>query len=155
MKIFKNILKLFPVIALLIVHSSIVHANTTPDSPTSMRINLLTDAYSISVDNPSFSWVVQDIDKDEIQTAYRLVFSKKLSDASDGIYFFDTGWVVLSNSTAVVVNELPALLERNSSYYWQVQTKDRQELKARFPNPHLLLPKCNGQMPMEYDLNRQ
>jgi alpha-L-rhamnosidase len=96
-----------------------------PNAPDGLRVELLKNACSILTDNPTFSWTVQDDDNNETQSAYRIVFAKSLSDATGGNYFLDTGWVASSNSTAVTIDSLPALLEPNSLYYWQVQTKDK------------------------------
>ncbi|MDR1809372.1 MAG: family 78 glycoside hydrolase catalytic domain [Prevotella sp.] len=100
-------------------------ANTPPAAPTALRAELLKNAYSISVNQPAFSWEVQDADKDEVQSAYRLVFSRRLSDVSAQNYLWDSGWVSSSCNTAVQAAGLSELLATNSLYYWQVQTKDR------------------------------
>jgi hypothetical protein len=110
--------------AILFVLSHFASANTPPGVPADMRVNLLKDAYSISADNPSFSWVVQDEDNNETQSAFRIVFSRRLSDAEDGDYLLDTGWIVSSGSTSVEVPGLSALLDPGELYYWQVQTRD-------------------------------
>jgi hypothetical protein len=100
-------------------------ANTPPSAPTDTRVNLLKEAYSINASNPSFSWVVQDTDNDETQSAYRIAFSKRLSDAEAGDYLLDTDWVNSSGSTSVAVAGLSELLEPGELYYWQVQTRDK------------------------------
>lgn len=64
--------------------------NTAPGKPTDLKIEMLSEAYGIDTNNPSFSWVVNDEDPDEIQTAYRLVVSKTSALAGDVL---DTGWV--------------------------------------------------------------
>jgi hypothetical protein len=114
-----------------------VRANTPPAAPTALTTELLSAAFSINADNPAFSWEVRDDDNDEIQSACRLVFSKTRDGALSGNCLFDTGWIPSSRSTAVTVSGLPALLEPNSLYYWQVQTKDKAgaESPLSLPQP--------------------
>jgi hypothetical protein len=112
-----------------------VYANTPPEAPTCARTELLKNAYSIGTNNPSFSWVMQDVDNDEKQSAYRLLFSKRLSEASVGEYFWDTDWISSSASTAVKVDGLSDLLEPNSLYYWQVQIKDKSGAESALSEP--------------------
>ncbi|MDR1417208.1 MAG: family 78 glycoside hydrolase catalytic domain, partial [Prevotellaceae bacterium] len=115
---------------------SAAHANTHPGAPTALRVNLLKNAYSIDTGNLSFSWVVQDEDRNEVQSAYRIVFSKTLSDAASGNYFLDVGWIPSPKSTAVEVSGLSGLIEQGNLYYWQVQTKDRLGDEGPLSEPH-------------------
>jgi hypothetical protein len=130
-----------PGVRLLIMFAIIIcclpaaRADTPPGAPADTRTALLKDAYSIAVPNPFFSWAVQDQDGNEIQSAYRIVFARRLSGALAGNYFLDSGWVSSSNCTAVEVAGLSGLLEPNSLYYWQVQTKDRSGAESPLSEP--------------------
>jgi hypothetical protein len=114
---------------------SAAHANTPPAAPANTRTNLLKDACSIALDNPSFSWTMVDADNNETQSAYRIVFSRRLSDAAAGDYFLDTGWLVSSNSAAVNVGGLSGQIEPNSLYYWQVAVKDKAGAESPLSEP--------------------
>jgi hypothetical protein len=118
-----------------IVHTAATFASV---SSASLRVNLLKYAYSIDpAVPPAFYWAIQNVDDDSdiSQSAYRLVFSKSLSDAANGNYFLDAGWISSSNSTAVKVDGLSGLLEANSLYYWQVQVKDRSGAESPLSAP--------------------
>jgi hypothetical protein len=110
--------------------------NTPPDAPDGLRVNLLKNACSIGINvSPAFSWEVRDADNDERQSAYRIVFAKRRSDATAGNYFLDTGWMASSRSTGVVVDDLPSQLSPNSLYYWQVQTRDKAGAESPLSAP--------------------
>ncbi|KAA6303004.1 MAG: hypothetical protein EZS26_000899 [Candidatus Ordinivivax streblomastigis] len=126
--------KITGLLLVLLLSVSATYGNTPPGAPTATRVELLKDAYSVSTNNPSFSWAVQDPDDDEIQSAYRIVFSKRLSEVATENYFLDSGWVT-SSGTSVQVNGLSALLEPNSLYYWQVQTKDKAGAESPLSEP--------------------
>ncbi|MBS5387755.1 MAG: family 78 glycoside hydrolase catalytic domain [Clostridiales bacterium] len=96
--------------------------NTPPGKPTDIKVEMLEYAYGINTKNPAFSWVVHDEDKNEIQTAYRIVVSSTSALEGDVL---DTDWVESSESSYVHADALEGLLEDNELYYWQVQTKDK------------------------------
>lgn len=99
--------------------------NMAPGKPTDLKTELLSEAYGINTKNPAFSWVVNDVDPDEIQTAYRIVVSKT-KEITDSSKVYDTGWVESEESSFVHVPSLNNILEDNQLYYWQVQTKDKE-----------------------------
>lgn len=96
--------------------------NTTPGKPTDLKTEMLREAYGLDTKNPAFSWVVNDADNNEVQSAYRIVVSKTSQLKGD---IYDTGWIVSAESSFVHVPELEEILEDNQLYYWQVQTKDK------------------------------
>ena len=96
--------------------------NTAPGKPSELKTEMLSEAYGLDTKNPAFSWVVNDADKDEVQSAYR-IFVSKTSDLEGDVYATD--WVESSESSFVHVPELEEILEDNQLYYWQVQTKDK------------------------------
>ncbi|MDR1210465.1 MAG: hypothetical protein LBK41_09185 [Clostridiales bacterium] len=110
-------------------------ANTPPAAPTGLRAAQLEEAYSVAEDRLNFSWIVHDADKDEYQTAYRIVFSGSADDAASGTYLRDTGWVASNKSSAVTVSGLWAQLSAGSLYYWQVQTKDKDGAEGPLSDP--------------------
>ena len=65
--------------------------NTPPRQPYDLKTEMLTYAYGVNTKNPAFSWVVDDDDSNEVQTAYRIVVSKTSELKQD---ILDTGWVV-------------------------------------------------------------
>ena len=81
------------------------------------------------------SWVVNDPDQKEEQTAYRIVFANTLADVESGTYLHDTGWTESSENTYVKVEGLSALLSDNDLCYWQVQTKDKDGKESPLSEP--------------------
>ncbi len=96
--------------------------NTAPGKPTDLKTEMLREAYGIDTKNPAFSWVVNDTDADEVQTAYRILVSKTSALQGEAL---DTGWVESGESSFVHAPKLEEKLEDNQLYYWQVQTKDK------------------------------
>ncbi len=96
--------------------------NTAPEKPTDLKTEMLRAAYGIDTKNPAFSWVVNDADQDEVQSAYRIVVSQTSELAGDVL---DTGWVNSDENSFVHAEGLEDVLKDNQLYYWQVQTKDK------------------------------
>lgn len=96
--------------------------NTAPGKPYDLKVEMLEQAYGLGTKNPAFSWVVNDADRDEVQTAYRIVVSSRSKLAGD---VYDTGWVNDNENSYVHIDALETLLSDNELYYWQVQTKDK------------------------------
>ncbi|MBN8838594.1 MAG: hypothetical protein J0I25_00125, partial [Sphingomonadales bacterium] len=65
-------------------------------------------------------------DRDETQTAYRIVISTSKAAAASGSYLHDTGWQDSAQSSSVEIPGISGKLHDDSLYYWQVQTKDRE-----------------------------
>ncbi len=101
--------------------------NTAPASPTGLRTEMLEYAYGLNTKNPAFSWMVNDTDQGEVQTAYRILVSSTSALGGDVL---DTGWVESSESSFVHADALAEKLADNELYYWQVQTKDAGGAKA-------------------------
>lgn len=111
-------------------------SNKVPGKPTELRIELLKEALGINTMNPSFSWVVNDSDNNEVQTAYRIIVAKRITMENP---VHDTGWVNSNNNTFVHIEELSSLLEENEIYYWQVQTKDKDGAESPLSAPSLFM----------------
>ena len=65
--------KLLVVLSLPFLFLSSCHSPNTQleESPTELKNNLLTNAYAIDKDAISFSWVMNDREDNEYQTAYK------------------------------------------------------------------------------------
>ncbi|MEI3229377.1 MAG: family 78 glycoside hydrolase catalytic domain [Lachnospiraceae bacterium] len=110
--------------------------NTAPEKPDTLRTELLKSAYGIDTKNPSFSWVVHDADKNEYQSAYRIIVSDTSALKGD---VYDSGWMNSSASTNVHVDVLETLLKNNEIYYWQVQTKDKDGAESPLSEPAVFM----------------
>lgn len=92
--------------------------------PTELRINLLSAPFGVDKDDLSFSWVMNDDDRNEVQTEYRITIAKTVADLAASEYVYNSGWVSSSNSTAVREPDLVGKLNDNELYYWQVALCD-------------------------------
>ncbi|MFC7765045.1 glycoside hydrolase family 78 protein [Leucobacter soli] len=109
--------------------------NRAPTAPTGLRTELLTDPVVIDTTEPSLSWVVGDPDSDERQTAYRIVIAASAADVAAEQYVHDTGWEESTQSSSVEIPGIADVLDEDSLYYWQVQTKDREGVASPLSAP--------------------
>ena len=73
--------------------------NQAPLAPSALKTELLEHPYGLDTKNPSFSWVVNDLDQNEVQTAYRIVLSNTMADVENQTYLLDTGWKESNENT--------------------------------------------------------
>ena len=92
--------------------------------PEGLKVELMEEPYGIDTKNPAFSWYVNGKENNVYQKMYQIVFSKTLSGMKNEIYVLDTGWCESEENTYVKLEELEALLDDNSVYYWKVRIKD-------------------------------
>ena len=93
-----------------------------PGAPTDLKTEMLDEAYGIDTKDPAFSWVVNDKDQNEVQSAYRIIVSETSELRGDVL---DTGWVESDENSYTHAKGLAEKLKDNELYYWQVQTKDK------------------------------
>lgn len=91
--------------------------NTPPLKPSGLLTNELSSPNN--VDNPVFSWIVNDTDRNEIQSAYEIV----VSDAINEEELWDSG-KVSSSEQAYIKYDGKALQEAHA-YRWKVKTWDK------------------------------
>ena len=94
------------------------------DKPSDLRINLLSEPFGVDKNDLRFSWVMNDPDQNEKQTAYRIVIANSAANMQAKQYVFDSGLVQSAQSTAVNFPELASKLSDNTLYYWSVTTSD-------------------------------
>lgn len=92
--------------------------------PTDLRINLLSEPFAVDRSNLRFSWVMNDPDQNEKQTAYRIVVAQTAAKMEAKEYVYDSEWVESSASTGVEAEGLSSKLKDNTLYYWSVATRD-------------------------------
>lgn len=103
--------------------------------PEQLKIDLLSAAYGIPKATPVFSWVMRSGEIGDIQTSYRIVIAKRLSDMQDGDYLLDTGWVATDESSNVQIAGLDTILQDNELYYWAVQLRNKSGLEGALSEP--------------------
>ncbi len=98
--------------------------NTAPDAPTGLLMDLMNQPYGIDSANPAMSWIVNDADNDEVQTAYQILVADSLANINaDNGNVWDSGKVE-SNESSNALYAGPALAA-SSTYYWKVRTWDK------------------------------
>ena len=104
-----------------------IHSKTEKSllkAPSRLKVGLLEKPCALNTKTPAFSWVVEDMGLDEVQTAYRIVLSKRLSEVQRKTYLKDTGWINSANNTAVKIDGIAEFVLDNELFYWQVQTQN-------------------------------
>lgn len=124
------------VLALLFVAASCLHAAATrpPAAPTGLLMDLLAEPLGVENPNPRMSWIVNDPDPQEYQSAYRILIADcphRL--AADEGNVWDSGKVESSDSSNVRYAGDP--LKPNRIYYWKVRTWDEDDRRGPYSDP--------------------
>lgn len=91
-----------------------------PGTPTDLRVEYLREAYGIDTPSPRFSWVIAHADRNQAQSAYRIVVSTSPTlQPSDA---WDSGQVASNRSAHVAYAGRP--LQSDTTYYWSVTVWD-------------------------------
>jgi len=108
---------------------------STLKAPSQLRVELMEEPYAIDTKTPSFSWAVNDAGLDEIQSAYRILITNRLTAIQNNKFLKDTGWVESSVNTSVKIDSIEDILVDSELYYWQVQTKNKNGKQSPFSAP--------------------
>lgn len=118
--------------------SASLFANSNPYEPSDLLTELQKKPLLVeNLENPALSWIVNDKDKGEFQTAYRIVVSKE-DDFLDkkGNYkknnnvVWDSGKLTSTKSSGV--DYKGPKLDKATRYYWSVQTWDKNDEVSPF-----------------------
>lgn len=98
----------------------------SPEAPTNLRIQDNTEQLGIDVANPSFAWYVNDNDRGDRQTAYRIIVasSQVNIDKNTGDNW-DSRKVTSSNQYGIKYEG--SALVSNTKYWWKVATWDKDK----------------------------
>ena len=120
----KNRSATFLLITAIFFLSIKIGSAASPVAPTNLRIQDNTEQLGIDRPNPRFAWYVNDPDRGESQTAYRIIVSSSRDsiDAGTGD-MWDAGKVVSCNQYGVKYAGAP--LQSNTKYWWKVMTWDK------------------------------
>ncbi|MGM9936027.1 MAG: family 78 glycoside hydrolase catalytic domain, partial [Candidatus Ornithomonoglobus sp.] len=126
----KYILKnmIFTAVTASLIGSSIVvpvadDSNTAPSAPTGLLTNELNDP--LNVENPTFGWIVNDSDFNEVQTAYEII----VTDGVTGEIAWDSGKVESSEQSYVACG---GALKEGYPYSWRVKTWDKNGAESPY-----------------------
>lgn len=120
----------------MITNTAIVSAqgDSAPQAPTGLMINQSNEPLGVETASPVFSWVVNDLDKNETQTAYQIMIAttqQKLDAGTPDVW--DSGRVASSESSNVAYSG--SAMPQNSKYYWTVRTWDKDGLAGPYAAP--------------------
>lgn len=109
-------------------------SNQAPEAPTGLLMDLMEKPLGIDSTNPAMSWIVNDPDNNEVQTAYQiLVASTRENIDADRGDVWDSGKVESSESSNALYNGPE--LEPESTYYWKVRTWDKDGAVGPYSEP--------------------
>lgn len=99
--------------------------------PTHLTVNLVTFPYSVTK-RPRFSWWDHCTEKGMVQTGFRIVVAKRLSDFNHQEFLYDSDWQKSADNTAVTIPELDSILRSGELYYWRVAVSDQHGHQSAF-----------------------
>ncbi len=115
--------------------SATAAANRPPAAPTGLLMDLMSEPLGIDNPHPRLSWVVNDPDDHEYQTAYQILVSKCPQELASGRgTVWDSGKVSSCDSSNARYDG--NALAPNSVYYWQVRTWDKDDAASPYSEPH-------------------
>lgn len=110
--------------------------NRSPEAPTYLLMDLLSQPLGIENPNPLMSWVVNDPDHNEYQRAYQIIVSDCLDQlTSDQVNVWNSGKVISSESSNVRYEGKQ--LEPDHVYYWKVKTWDKNDKPGPYSQPQM------------------
>ena len=107
---------------------SVQAANAGPLRPSMLRCEYLSDPIGIDVLQPRFSWALAHSERDQGQSAYRILVSADPEFSTP--VFWDSGRVESSQSNHVVYGGGPLLSGR--TYYWKVRYWDSDDIASPY-----------------------
>ncbi|MBO5897429.1 MAG: family 78 glycoside hydrolase catalytic domain [Clostridia bacterium] len=117
------------------MNSEITSSSFSFAAPDGLKVNLLSSAYGIEKNTPTFSWVMHSNDVADIQTGYRIVIASRLEDMQEQNYLLDTGWTATDESSNITIAGLETLLQDNELYYWAVRLRNKNGAESALSEP--------------------
>ncbi len=110
------------------------YGQNAPGAPIHLRCEYLKNPLGIDVQQPRFSWVLQDDSRDELQSAYQvLVAASRGSLAQNKGDQWDSGKVASGDPSQVAYSG--RALESGRTYYWQVRWWNKEGRASSYSAP--------------------
>lgn len=112
----------------------LAEGNTPPLAPTGLMIDQSNEPLGVENTSPVFSWIVNDADSNERQSAYQILIATSAERLNeDEADIWNSGKVLSSESSNAVYGggALPA----NGKYYWTVRTWDKDGEAGGYAEP--------------------
>lgn len=120
-------------LSLVLIHTvGFSNAPKPPMSPTGLMIENHsndTEPVLISDDQPEFSWIVNDNDANEIQTAYQIIIASSKDDIDNDKGSFYNSKKIKSKQSINIRYQGPSFVSGNM-YFWKIRTWDRSGNKS-------------------------
>lgn len=111
--------------------------NQPPEAPTGLLLDLMHNPLGVENPNPRFSWIVNDPDSNESQTACQILVADDPGPLDEGRgNVWDSARIETSESSNVLYRG-PAL-KPNRVYYWKVRTWDKAGQAGPYSAPQIL-----------------
>ena len=105
-------------------------ANHAPGAPTDLRVDEAVSPLWVK-GPPTFGWIPHDVDRAEIQTAYRIIVTTAPTvDPKSDAVVWNSGRV--ASSAEAFVTAAGLRLASDHRYWWSVQTWDRAGVEGKF-----------------------
>ena len=103
----------------------------SPSAPSGLLVEYVSNPLGIDTLTPGFSWVVNDSDRGEYQTAYQIIVASSLANISSNIGDkWDSGKITSSDSTNVKYEG--SVLSPKTRYWWKVRTWDKDNNQSEY-----------------------
>ncbi|MDR0672006.1 MAG: hypothetical protein LBF64_06795, partial [Oscillospiraceae bacterium] len=97
--------------------------------PDNLKVNLLREGYNVAyAEDIALTWIFQDSDFDEVQTAYLV----ELGTDPETFDTYSSGWVSAAAASHIVPG---GTLGPNALYCWRVKTRDRAGAESAWSQP--------------------
>jgi alpha-L-rhamnosidase len=121
-------------IPLWVVTAVTARAQPGPSAPFSLRCEYLVNPLGIDVRQPRFSWLLQDSERDESQSAYQVLVATSPALLAKGTGDqWDSGKAPSDNTAQVAYAGKP--LESGRTYYWKVRSWDKEGRASPYSEP--------------------
>ncbi len=118
----------------LLISSAFSQTTQSTDSPSRLQTEYRTNPLGIDASAPRFSWVVPDIQRNTLQTAYQIVVgSIEENIASGEADIWDSGKVTSTQSINIAY--AGSLLKPHTRYYWAVRIWDNHGNQTEYAEP--------------------
>jgi len=132
MKILFKILSISLIVACFSCSPRLI--NSPPSAPEGLLTNGITDPLALDMGKPLFTWMMNDSDRGEKQTAYQILVASSLLkiDANEGD-IWDSKKIISSNSASAPFGG-PGLSPA-TRYWWKVKLWDKEGNESPFSKP--------------------
>ncbi|MBD3255978.1 MAG: Bacterial alpha-L-rhamnosidase [Candidatus Lokiarchaeota archaeon] len=99
--------------------------------PFELKTEYLSKPIGIDIERPRFSWIVDHPDRQQFQSAYRIIVSSKKSHSeSEEGDLWDTEKILSQKTINIAYEGLP--LKSNKTYYWRAKWWDNEDRESDF-----------------------